>query len=414
MGFKSFMRVTFRLLGYIYLLSLPITFFPTLVAIPAGFLFARYHFRKVDEGVHALAREVDTFHWMNQWELPGAPISSWRDNKAPFFVPQVTSAGWDCKLGLVLPRAYHMPEDMDPSDEPGVDKLVSFEGALRDMRTQSHFPKEWWIFVSRLAMPEVFPWDAAFRDLLEYHSANPLPKGTAFAHIQCADSPFLCNVWQVYNPAMVHLLVREDGFLDPEFDTSDYDANRRDLRPVDVRIIDLGLQENVSTLVPNVFPSRFEQMKSLTTQAGAYSVFDEYDLVQRSLKLWQEEFHLMCNRRGSILDYLTDLENWTFDHIANPLGLEDALDVYRSIAVTLFFGTTSLINSAGRFIWQLGEQFLARPTEFDELAERIQRRDEQNAGGGLFGGMMQDFLKSMPGLLNDSSVEPAVSPAPTS
>ena len=100
------------------------------------------------------------------------------DKSAPFFITELHTGDWASRLGFILPSEYRS-ENLDLS----VDKLATFEGALRDSGTQSCYANEYWVYVSHWGWPEISPWDVAFVQLLEYHSANPLSNETEFSHV---------------------------------------------------------------------------------------------------------------------------------------------------------------------------------------------------------------------------------------
>ena len=397
MGVKSFLktalRITTRIIGYGILLSLPVTLFPSIHTAILGIKLSQYQKGRVQDGIHALAREIDRVSWMDQFSMPGAPtIWDWQDNKEPFFIPQLRSVDWTAKLGFVKPIGHGF-DVWDP--DMSIDKIASFDGLMRDMRTQRDMPKEWWVYVSSGAMPTVFPWDAAFRELLEYHQQNALSNGTAFANVQCWSAPFLCNVWHISglaSAALVHLIVLEDGEIGIDVNLTDYCAAPEDLRPVVVRITDLGLQSHVSPLAPGVFPTRFEQMKALTSNEGAYTIFEEYSEVSRMFKRHQDIVSEERSRRkGRLLPLVFDLDDLTTDFLAKPLGLDSAVD---EVAQVVYLISTLL---AGLVTWiiDFGQasvySFLGKPTEFDVLFERLQQRQQANHGGNIFDGLL-NFL----------------------
>ena len=99
--------------------------------------------------------------------------------------------------------------------------------------------------------------------------------------------------------------------------------------------MDLGLQKKVSLLPAGTFPTMFQQMRSLTTNNGVYSLFDEYNPISRECDRFFDHWAVLCNRKGSFLDYLTDFDNWTTKHLARLLGLEDALFLMGSVIFQL-------------------------------------------------------------------------------
>ncbi|KNB20648.1 hypothetical protein FOXG_17615 [Fusarium oxysporum f. sp. lycopersici 4287] len=94
-----------------------------------------------------------------------------------------------------------------------------------------------------------------------------------FLYVSCPKS-FLCGSWRVTAPALLHFTT--------EGNKSRGTGNSPDLpnyTPVNARVFELPLRQ---TAIPGVFPSHFEQMRSLTASnstfwqsKGTYSHFDQ-------------------------------------------------------------------------------------------------------------------------------------------
>lgn len=405
MALRSVARVTFRIFFYTSLVFLPVTLFPTLQSIFAGVLFQQFHNQRIADGIHAYTSEIDRYSWMNQWSVPGAPtIWDHMDNKEPFFVPQLRTQTWHTKLGLTLPNV---------GEEDGIDRIASFDGAVRDVvACKGACTKEFWVYVSNLGMPQVFPWDAAFVQLLEHYSAVGSPRNASFAHVQCSSSPFLCNVWQVESPAFVHFIVDEDSRLEEDIALKDYGGPAEKFRPVEVRIIDLGLQEMLGAWTSSRFPSMFEQMRFLTTDECAYEVFSQYVAMDRDLDRFQKHFEQLASRDGSMLEYIANLDTWTTDHIAAPLALEDVVAEWAALVFRLTANAVFEVSQFWDLITELVHIFFGTPNEFDELNARLEQREQVNQGGGIFGGMVNGFMDFVETKLaeNDSVVDVAAGP----
>ena len=263
----------------------------------------------------------------------------------------------------------------------------------------------------------------AFVELLEWHETHsPTPSGAngsvGFAYVDCRAASFLCHVWQVQHPALVHFRVDMDGAArEEDVGADDFATPLEQLRPVEVRVFDLGLQQDVSPLPPGVFPSRLEQMKALTMNDGAYTVEDEYHEPERLLHQFYEQYYVpACNEQGSFLDYISEADNWIRENIVTPIGLTDAARYLGAMAFSssLVFGTSYYLLA--HWVGEFCSNFLGQQrTEKDELVERIVERERVMEKGGVFGGMQMDFLDWIEGYVEDqmASTESAAQPVVT-
>lgn len=403
MASRCLFRRIFRFLLYTFLLTLPFTFQAHL----AGLLFAKYHSDQISRGVSLYLHELDRFTWGEQWSVPGALSFSEFQTRpaAPFWVPQLRSNSWTEALGLTQPGAWR--EDF--FDETPINQLVSLEGVVRDLGCGAHGakPTEWWVFVSRMAMPMVFEWDQAFVELMEWHEMHPPVSSTggevAFAYVDCGFSSFLCHVWQVHHPALVHFRVDMDGEVTADdVGEDDFASPLEQLRPVEVRIFDLGLQQEVSPLAPAVFPSELEQMKALTMNLGAYTVEDDFSQLAREFHEFYERYYFpACNKQGSFLDYTSEFDNFMVKKIASPIGLETAADILAGVAFTISMALGSSYYLVANPVGDFFTHFLGKRTEVDELVEQMREREQVVERGGIFGSMHLDFLEQMEDYVQD-------------
>lgn len=380
MAVKWMIRQSIRLLFYGALVSSPITLFPGLVSLIAGGLMQQFHTDRVNHGIQAMISEIESFTWMEEHKDPAwRPFSGKLDtDTAPFYVPRLHSNNWLAKLGLILPRTHYLDNPETADMDLGVDKMLSFDAILRDVSCIGN-ANEYWVYVSTTLTPDSYSegssWDTAFRKLMEHHERYPKPAGMQFAYADCAKSPFLCNVWQIDSPVLMHFKVEVESDLGPDIDPSAYDAIPEFLSQVSVRMIDLGLQESSSPVSPGTFPTEFEQMKSLTSKPGAYTLFEIFDEQTRELERFNNHFTALCNREGSLLDYLTEAENWTAKWLAKPLGLGTTLEIFSSVVFTLSVGISGVLGRIVLLIEGTVSAMLGRPDEFEQLAARLDSVD---------------------------------------
>lgn len=412
MAFRTLVKIPFRILFYLLVITLPFNF----QAYIAGVLFAKYHNDSVTEGIKLHLQELDSWSWMDQFSVPGAPtIWEHQNNVSPFFVPQLRSNTWRDTLGVTVP--YEHQENF--IDDAPIDSLVSFNAAVRDLTGLcSARPTEFWVYISRLSMPSVFEWDQAFVELLEYHEMHPLPANATFANVDCAATPFLCHIWQVYYPALMHFKISEEVALDDEIDPEAFLTPLDQLRPLETRIFDLGLQLDVSPLPPGTFPTRFEQMKALTSNQGAYTIaedeYGDYNGFKRKYDRFNEWYYFpACNRKGSFLDYSSEFDNFLLKRIARPIGLEDTMTFFNGLGFTASMLLGTVFYAVKNPLSDFWSSFFGTRTEIDELAQRLEEREAVRQRGGVFGDAAWNFADWVEDLVLNSETESAEQPAVT-
>ncbi|KAJ4128818.1 hypothetical protein NW768_007337 [Fusarium equiseti] len=177
--------------------------------------------------------------------------------RAPYHIKQLHNPlTWTQDIGI------SRPEDWKTTN---VEVLVNFNALYRRRRWYS---PEWhhWIYLSANEEPlnETWnkdPWDKAFLELLQHRDEHEPDKRWNFNFITCPQS-FLCSIWRVDGPALLHFT---NELL--EQDATQKQSRALILDPVHVRVFDLPLNESV---IPGRFPTRFEQMRSLTASNSTY------------------------------------------------------------------------------------------------------------------------------------------------
>ena len=406
-------RRLWRVLGYLIIASLALTFFTIIEATIAGIMYTKFSTDRINNSAHAFAQEMDFLSSMDPFSIPGA-VSTWQhmEDDEPFYVPQLTSQKWHSNMGFTLPRGY----GADVWDSgTRIDKMVSLKGLVRDASTRSAFPNEWWVFASNQKMPALSPWDAAFQELVEYHYVHPLPNGTALASIQCESTPFLCNAWQLdglTSAAMVHFLVQEANDPDMKIDAKDYDVATEDLRQVEVRIIDLGFRGDISPVAPGLFQSEYEQLKSLTGDNKAYTIFEEYGHMSREFDRFVEYFEVMAKKEGSALKVIDDLDTMVIKYLAKPLRLDDAVQFLGTIVFMISAVMAMIVSVIFALISSLARAFLRTPTKFDFMARRLTRNHLTAALSSGFEQMMQNISRAMESNITQDFATPTTSRPP--
>ncbi|CAG7565313.1 unnamed protein product [Fusarium equiseti] len=178
--------------------------------------------------------------------------------QAPYHIKQLHNPlTWDRDVGISRPEGWK-------TNNVGV--LAQFNALYR---TSRRYSAEWhhWIYLSANKYPlnETWnedPWDKAFLELLQHRDEYEQPQGRRkFNYIACPGS-FLCSMWRVDGPAMIHFTT---GPL--ERNHSQLQSLAPFLEPVHVRVFDLPLNESV---IPGRFPTHFEQLRSITASNSTY------------------------------------------------------------------------------------------------------------------------------------------------
>lgn len=258
-----------------FLVTLPVSFVPLTFGLFEGPAFAIYSRNHVGRTVKAFEHEVEMYEWMNWWSVPGAtPIHD--VESAPFHIVKLNSMTWPTKFNITKPES-------DTEENAPVDRLASLDDILKVVHYDTE-PRSHWIYVTEMASPRLGDlilredkWDTAFDELIQYHYVHPPARNATIHYVECIESGFLCGVWQVKSPALIHFTV-ENAYREAKQNSShEYDRAPcgHPVLPVIVRVIEFPLDN--STFHPGRFPSEFDQLLSLTESDDAYELFDTYE-----------------------------------------------------------------------------------------------------------------------------------------
>ncbi|KAF2722002.1 hypothetical protein K431DRAFT_284442 [Polychaeton citri CBS 116435] len=398
-------------------LVLACLFLPVITTFLSGIfgaiVYSSWRSRSLDRGVQLYLRAIDDIDSSSRFNLPGASSLYNLQGQVgpPFYVTQLRVFDWISKLGLEK-LASHLPfnEPVEGEPEPGIDSIARLDGLFKDVDGVScagvSNAKEFWVYVSLWSLPTVFPWDAAFDELVMFHDANPLPDGVELAYVDCFSEPFLCHIWEVQSPAMVHFQIL-DELTDDDYEmvagqplgaNSEIVPTER-LRSVQVHVIDLPLSEKSPQIMPNnTFPSPAATLRALTTQPkdDLLAQYEEYEYLNNQMSVFNEYYYEFSDT-NTFLYYFYEVDNWLADNIIEPLGLEESFQFFHTLVFILVNNFIELTAAPLRALWAyVKDEFLAKPREGDALVATIERRNrEQETGmfGDVFGGLFGDFLR---------------------
>lgn len=326
-----------------------------------GISFTLWYQKHVDNNTNKFLEEVKEI--LSDWSVGGdAPtFRNYMDSYNDFHLVRVNSNDWVHKLGFVLPREYSNHSD----DTVTIDKYANLETLMRDTscRTYTQSPREQWLYLSYLAIPELSTWDMAFNNVLEYVHAHPTLNQSGFHFSTCGDTAsFLCGVWSTQTPALLHFKVEDDP-PNPE-DLKEgitYSGEWRHLRPVTVRLIEFPLKDEFTSLPISTFPSPRQQMLSMVTRDRLYEQIEPYDSWTQTEKRFSEYVKKLWSTLGTVLNYVDKVDDWMIDHVTKPLAIEPVLLDLTGLLFAASAITSGFACSMIRGISYLIDSFLGRP-----------------------------------------------------
>ncbi|RSL77017.1 hypothetical protein CEP51_009442 [Fusarium floridanum] len=217
----------------------------------------------------------------------------------PYYIPQLRNpTDWVDKLGIKRPTSW---------DASRLEQVGSLSDLYRRRRRHSLTPT-WhhWIYASAQSKPmegDVDEWDKAFNELLQYRDKYEYFGRGNFHYITCPRN-FLCSAWRITGPALLHFTTE----LPPQAEVADKSVVKTtkvevmpNHDPVTVRLFELPLRDPV---LPGVFPSRFEQMRSITGNLSFWSSQEPYSealqFVRQAQKLYSSMAELYPRTYGTL------------------------------------------------------------------------------------------------------------------
>ena len=181
-------------------------------------------------------------------------------------------------------------------------------------------------------------WDDAFDELIQYHNVHPAANRAKFHYLSCGGGDLLCRLWLIRGPALVHFTTESPSGGEMRGETKN--GWKYDL--VNMRIMEFPLATKALHLLPGVFPSPFDQLRSLTESPDAWKLWRPQGPLERAMGLARWTSHVKA------LEY-----PWTF----GPLyWLDQSLP--REISSNFFVTPMYLVGWAGtisaQLIWRFG------------------------------------------------------------
>jgi len=351
------LRIIWKCFKWSFLLTLPfapITALPTILGILNGIYFAVWQDARVSSNTDTWLYELKDI--ANDWGLPEMTFRDFQDKENEFHVLRLNSNDWASKLGFLHPQEYAKDTDIP------INKYGDLDTLMVDTTSSCRAPNEQWVYISEFAWPSINEWDAAFDAAVQAAYIPSALNETRIFFAKCQDTAgFLCGVWGVKAPALMHFSVVDSAPLPDDISFGlTYSTSTSNLRVVTARVIEFPLKDSYTGLPSSVFPGPEEQMLAMMRGDKLWEQFDPWnDFVQSWLRFHEYIDKKFYDRKGTILCYLGDAEEWIVDHFEKPLGLESTDGIVYSIT---FLATTTLVN-----IFILGPWHAIRQTFLDFL-----------------------------------------------
>ncbi|KPI35627.1 uncharacterized protein AB675_4762 [Cyphellophora attinorum] len=403
---KQCVRYTGRLLFYIFLISLPVAGPPIVWGIATGIKFHFWQADQILKNTNALTFEIDQHSRMSYWNVPGAQtIHQFQDNQAPSTLDEYAS----------------------------IDRMGSLDDLVRS--GPDNLPTEYWIYVT--FMPEYggSEWDKAFSEILQQSYARPAHPKTAFFYVSCLKTQFLCGVWGVKAPSLVHLTVENytvaDSMEMEPVDHSqhlsyDYGCPPDKVRPVTARVIELPLEDDhaIHFLPRNVLPTPFLQLRTLIFDAPRSAIVDQFDPwnpLMQDLARFHDRLLDLCDIRGSGWYYFDKADQWYEKYVLKPVLGGEINDVVVGVVQPLTFSISLAIASIVRMPfnwgWSLYSLYFGLGWDGEPLGTHTWPGEEdlnEDGYAGMWGDMISGFWDFAAEKMAAQEVEAAASAAVTS
>lgn len=323
------------------LLALICSAFTILLGLFEGVLLGQWFLQNSHETAELLVQDTVSARAYSWFSVPGRP--GFLDAMIqPYYIQQLRNPiDWVDKLGLKRPTDW---------DTRRVGQLASLSDLYRRRRRYSDAPPwHYWIYASAQSRPmegDVDEWDKAFNELLQYQYKYELSGRANFHYVACPMN-FLCKAWRITGPALLHFTTE----LPPQAEAADKSETKRPKTeimpnhdPVTVRLFELPLRDPV---LPGVFPSRFEQLRSITGNLSFWSSEEPYSEALQYYRQARKLYSSMATLHPRTYGVLFKVERYYLE----LLGLSESQALGR--VQLLSIGVSMLSTMAAVRAWEL-------------------------------------------------------------
>jgi hypothetical protein len=386
---KWLFRKCWRIFKWPFLLTLPWTILPITCGIVNGIYFANWSSGQLDKNIDAFLYDMKDVN--SDWGTVGFTFRDFQDINNDFHVVRINTNDWVAKLGFVLPEQYQAELDTP------INNYASLDTLMLDVRPSCgpRPPKEQWVYISNYAMAwrDSSNWDGTFDTAVEAAYVPSRLNNTRLFFATChGTASFLCGVWGVKSPTLLHFLVEDSPLLPEEVRGGlTYSTDLSDLRPVTVRVVEFPLEGAYTGLSSDVFGGPKEQMLAIMRGDKLYEQFEPWSDAEQRLRRFNDLLKITYDKKGTFLYYLGETDEWITDHLAEPLGLKDGLEY---IHLGFFLSTVGLANILVLPPYYLAKHvvllFIGYPKRGDQIMGDGSTKD-WDPWNDLLGGMMEGF-----------------------
>lgn len=448
---RRFTALSLRVSFYVLLASLPVTFFPIISGIVGAVTHHTWFHAQITRHTNSFLLENEMNSFQNYFDMPSSGLSmrDFQQQKGPFHIPSIRTADWMASLGITQPRELNAA--LDPSAP--IHDLANLRGIVRDESHPTDFTKaaSTWVYVTSL--PDITPtdWDNAFDQVLMEMSyqGGYLPGGAEVVYLDCASSGFLCGVWNVKAPSLMHFEVQnrtlaswkrelsmkmsreeylreDDTWFEEEYLAWTYDSPERKLYPVEVKVIELPLEdEYAASLLPRgTFPTALLQLRSILLDEdpeGLLSHWSPYNILEQLMIRFQEHIDRLRERRGTWRYKLWQVDNWYEDHVLEPIFGEDFvgrggfLNQVQNVVFTILMIVLEIGRLPFRLGWEIYAWYFGLGWDGEPMVEQIMP-DLSGRGNNfmddMFLGFMDTVKESLKGQASSSAAQAGVTNLP--
>lgn len=449
---KRLVTLSLRLLFYTAIISLPVTFFAITSGIIGAVTQHIWLHDRIMRHTNSFMMEMDMDEFQNYFDMPSSGLSmrDFQQQQGPFHIPRIRTADWMASLGITQPR------ELDASIDPNLSSmdLANLRAVVRDESHPTDLIKSGstWIYVTSL--PDLMPsqWDHAFDQVLMEMSyqGGYLPGGAEVMYLDCASSGFLCGVWNVKTPSLMHFEVQNttlaswkrdisrkrsrnedlrdvDEWFEENYMTGyTYTSNERRMYPVKVRVIELPLEdEYAQSLLPRgTLATALIQLRAILLDEDPQDLLSHwspYNVVEQFMIRFQEHIYHLSERPGTWRFKLSKVDNWYDDNVLTPIFGEDFvgrggfLNKVQNIVFTVLMVVLEVGRIPFRFGWEIYAWYFGLGWDGEPLVER-EMPDLSGRGNNfmddMFLGFMDTIKESLRGQASSSAVQAGVTSLP--
>ncbi|KJY01243.1 hypothetical protein TI39_contig298g00068 [Zymoseptoria brevis] len=389
---RSSFRFIWKVAKWPFLLTLPVTFLPFLLASISGIIFAFWNDALVYDNTAKWLLEVKEL--MGDWGVGGnAPtFRQFQDTHNDFRTMRINSNDFLEKLDFILPEQY-FDDTGTPKEDLPIDKYADIDNLVRDTSPTARCgkpekPREQWLCLTDYGS-RYFEWDEDFRHAVQFAQGDLKlnQTGLCLEYKETSSGPFPRG----------RLPSRCVGDGGKGFS---YAGDMRYLRPVTVRIIEFPLEGQYTGLPWSTFPGNEQQMLSIMTGDHLYEQFEPYNPLQQMITRFSEHMDkAYWNNKWHVLHYLNELEEVMQEHVAPPLGLSGVVTSIYQLSFVLTGNAVSLciIGPLG-LVKEIMGVFLGKPARGDAIlgdAGRDYSGEPTNILNDWSGGLLRAFIANV-------------------